>query len=955
MKPPEILGMIEEAAGTKLYEDKKTTALQTMDKKERKVEEINTLLQEKITPQLESLKDQQKQYNEWLDAKRDIEKLQRLRIAYQYAQAMNAVSNNDEEQTFIQKIEELTEEKENQTKTLEKLKKKIQSLTEKKEKHISAELTKLEAEVDTLSKKLVRQRASFKNMEDVRGKDKSKVQEYQKTKENIIEKIKKTRATLEKEEQELESLKKKRQEKKDQVENLKRQLQAISAGVAAGADGSSGTLNDRLMEAKREVSACNTEVRSCTVRISHLEQELVENKKKLSKKDNDYKKLKDEESALNEELRRVQQEINSTGFNPDEFDKLIERKRNLVHEVRTLQDILSRSRPPQAQFYFDDPDPNIKKQILGRLSTVVTVKSKEYTTCLEVAAGARIHNVVVATEEVSKHILNSGKLNRRETFIPLNKISAKVLKPEQVEKSYQEVGRENVATATSLLSFDTAAIPAVNYVFGSTLITQSTDQAKKVTFTKSIAAKSVTVAGDMFDPAGTITGGSAPKDGDVLRKMFEYKQKEQELNNKELELKAVENSLNKMMGMKSKYFELKNQYETKERQMKILQERISQTDYFQFQKKVDDATHELESLSNRQEEYKKKGEDASELVKEIENQLENFDQESQLNLIKKAIDKANKELENISEKLKTMSADHVRRKSDIEEMEKESDELTIQIDKIHEELSQNDGEVNEKEKTLGELERQYEEKKYILDARKTEFISADTTISNYIAQRDSISKSISDAEISIKKYEHKITSFKSGREKATKTIDSLKKANPWIEKEEQFFGKEKSDYDFDANPIHQVHENLKNLEEKYDQLSKQINKKAVAMFESAQQEYRELISKKKQIEADKTQIQNFIDELDKKKNDTLEKTFKKVNEDFGKIFSQLLPGTQAKLEPMEGHSFLDGLQVRVAFGKVWNDSLSGLSGGQKSLLALSLVLALLLFSPAPMYILGKLH
>ncbi len=44
MKPPEILGMLEEAAGTRMYESKKEAALRTLDKKQVKVEEINKVL-----------------------------------------------------------------------------------------------------------------------------------------------------------------------------------------------------------------------------------------------------------------------------------------------------------------------------------------------------------------------------------------------------------------------------------------------------------------------------------------------------------------------------------------------------------------------------------------------------------------------------------------------------------------------------------------------------------------------------------------------------------------------------------------------------------------------------------------------------------------------------------------------------------------------------------------------
>lgn len=53
----------------------------------------------------------------------------------------------------------------------------------------------------------------------------------------------------------------------------------------------------------------------------------------------------------------------------------------------------------------------------------------------------------------------------------------------------------------------------------------------------------------------------------------------------------------------------------------------------------------------------------------------------------------------------------------------------------------------------------------------------------------------------------------------------------------------------------------------------------------------------------------MIEELDDKKREALRATWQKVNTDFGAIFSTLLPGTAAKLEPPEGQSFLDGLEA----------------------------------------------
>ncbi len=51
---------------------------------------------------------------------------------------------------------------------------------------------------------------------------------------------------------------------------------------------------------------------------------------------------------------------------------------------------------------------------------------------------------------------------------------------------------------------------------------------------------------------------------------------------------------------------------------------------------------------------------------------------------------------------------------------------------------------------------------------------------------------------------------------------------------------------------------------------------------------------------------------------------------------------------------LTGLQLKVSFNGVVKESLTELSGGQRSLLALSLILALLKYQPAPLYILDEI-
>ena len=43
MKPAEILGMVEEAAGTRMFEERKDKAMKTMTKKDKKVEELESV------------------------------------------------------------------------------------------------------------------------------------------------------------------------------------------------------------------------------------------------------------------------------------------------------------------------------------------------------------------------------------------------------------------------------------------------------------------------------------------------------------------------------------------------------------------------------------------------------------------------------------------------------------------------------------------------------------------------------------------------------------------------------------------------------------------------------------------------------------------------------------------------------------------------------------------------
>ncbi|KAI0704410.1 P-loop containing nucleoside triphosphate hydrolase protein [Cerioporus squamosus] len=164
---------------------------------------------------------------------------------------------------------------------------------------------------------------------------------------------------------------------------------------------------------------------------------------------------------------------------------------------------------------------------------------------------------------------------------------------------------------------------------------------------------------------------------------------------------------------------------------------------------------------------------------------------------------------------------------------------------------------------------------------------------------------------------------------------NLEKQNEWIAEEKD----PAPPYDFKKADINQLRSKAQELENQQKGRRRKSHPKSAHMLEDAERQ---------------TRMLETIDNLDHHKREAVETTWTKVNGDFGAIFAELLPGNFAKLQPPEGQDLMQGLEVKVRLGTVWKQSLTELSGGQRSLIALSLIMSLLQFKPAPMYILDEI-
>jgi structural maintenance of chromosome 2 len=271
-------------------------------------------------------------------------------------------------------------------------------------------------------------------------------------------------------------------------------------------------------------------------------------------------------------------------------------------------------------------------------------------------------------------------------------------------------------------------------------------------------------------------------------------------------------------------------------------------------------------------------------------------------------------------------------------------------EKVLDEANRNESDLQIK---VGLIKAKYDEAKAATKNVEDKMTEVSSALKNLGQEKLSFTKKAESSQLEAKKLSIQVSKHKKESGTAEKVIASLTNKFEWIEDCKDEFGIAGGDYDFNVYDVGEMSQELEELQSKQTSLSKKINKKVMGMIEKAEAEYSELLRKRRVIENDKKKIQSVIEELDIKKKSELERTWVKVNRDFGSIFSTLLPGAASKLEPPEGMHAWEGLEVKVGFGGVWKESLSELSGGQRSLIALSLILALLLFKPAPMYILDE--
>jgi structural maintenance of chromosome 2 len=109
MRPQEILGMVEEAAGTRMFEEQKDKARKKMGKKEKSVLEYKATLQEEINPKLEKLRHEKRSFIQFQKSASELERTARILHALEWTTYQDRMREKqeaiEEKQKEIKRVE----------------------------------------------------------------------------------------------------------------------------------------------------------------------------------------------------------------------------------------------------------------------------------------------------------------------------------------------------------------------------------------------------------------------------------------------------------------------------------------------------------------------------------------------------------------------------------------------------------------------------------------------------------------------------------------------------------------------------------------------------------------------------------------------------------------------------------------------------------------------------------
>ncbi|MCS7171477.1 MAG: chromosome segregation protein SMC [Aquificaceae bacterium] len=933
MTPVERRKLIEEIAGIEEYEEKKQKALADLGEVELKIRELRLLMDE-MEVQMEKLLEEVKRlrlYKNLEENKKALEIKLNMKTLYELKRSSEEIQKTMEEKT--KEVEALRESlrvhEENFSQLEEELKRANEELLPFRERvgRLSQSIENIGQSLQEIAKKLESlEREVFSSQEQIKFLE-TQIEFLLKEEEEFL-------SLIQQEEMELlsleessnllwRSIKDKENKLRVSLEELEKTEEKLKEIVTA------------LEKNRKELSELELKVKELDIKREKVKEDmerLKEESKKIKtlmgeeimKRENYQKMLKEEEKSIRqkrEEYQKVEEKLR----------KIRQEREELLKEISMIRGRLQ-SLPPE-----DLPFEDIKG-VFGRVYSLIRIKDLEYLKAVETAGGGRLSYVVVENEEVAKDCIQRlkelrwGKLN----FIPLNRIRDTKLPP------YPPRVRGVIDFVVNLLDYDQRFEKAVKFVFGDTLLVDSFETAKNM---GAGTYRIVTLDGELFEKSGVISGGYSEERGELGRSFY----------------------LEELERLSQLHERLKGEEEREEKFLKTLRDILVEKEGV------------IAILRRRLEEIEEKDKTGLERIKEVEEKLLKGEEytriiEQEKEKIKERIKNLKEEAQYLEEKrenlsLKRQSALVHYKESGMEDLRVEYEKLRQKIEKLKDSIQGKQLKLKESQLERESLKREIEKKLALIESAKLE-------MEELRLQRDSLIKKREELEEELKRTNLQAYELYRAKDKMEEEQRKLQSELGKLKFQEEGLKEELHRLSLDRVKIEErylegverlkelgyegeiveVKEGAGRLREELSRVLKElsslgsVNFRAEEEYLEYEERYKDYQERYKKLKEEKDSIKELIEEIEGKKLRTFMETFQAVNKNLRNIFSELSPGGKAYMvleredDPLSG-----GVSLVVKPRGKEVQYLEAISGGEKTLAALSLIFAIQDYRPSPFY------
>jgi len=259
-------------------------------------------------------------------------------------------------------------------------------------------------------------------------------------------------------------------------------------------------------------------------------------------------------------------------------------------------------------------------------------------------------------------------------------------------------------------------------------------------------------------------------------------------------------------------------------------------------------------------------------------------------------------------------------------------------------------ELEESSSNLTEVTREYDGKQEILEEKTDQDKMIKEKYHKTLEEKNAMQEKIRLFEMNLM---HKQNDKRASEEK----INNFKIERAQLNAQKETFEEEAKTYGETRIMRASVDELRRRIDELQITLARigTVNLKALEVYQDVKTQYDMVQEKVTKIQEEKGEILKVIEDIDKKKRKVFMQTLEELNKLFSRNFSQLSTKGTATLEPVNKEDIFEaGVEMLIKVGKGKYFDTHSLSGGEQSLISLSLIFAIQEYKPYPFYIFDEI-